>query len=214
MNVDRGRRLRILALCGAVAPIVYIVGALAAGAGYPGYSHMKQFVSELGATGAPTALLMNAAFLLFGVLTVVFALGLHQDIQAGPGDWLGIALIIGYGLSYVALAFAPCDPGCRGAPGSFHHRAHFLLSDVILFVAIAGPMVLYSRLRRDPRWTDIAWVVAGAALAAWGLFTVPVPGLAGALKQRLWLLLIFLWIETLALRLLRLSKTDLVMRAP
>ena len=73
-------------------------------------------------------------------------------------------------------------------------------------------MVLYSRLRRDPRWTDIAWVVAGAALAAWGLFTVPVPGLAGALKQRLWLLLIFF--ETLALRLLRLSKTDLVMRAP
>ena len=169
---------------------------------------MKQFVSELAATGAPTALLMNAAFLLFGVLTVVFALGLHQGIQAGPGDWLGIALIIGYGLSYVALAFAPCDPGCRGVPGSFHHRAHFLLSDVIVFVSMAGPLVLYNRLKRDPRWTDVAWVVAGAALAAWGLFTVPVPGLAGALKQRLWLLLIFIWIETLALRLLRLSKSD------
>jgi hypothetical protein len=61
VSVDRGRRLRILALCGAVAPIIYTVGALAAGAGYPGYSHMKQFVSELGATGAPMALVMNAA---------------------------------------------------------------------------------------------------------------------------------------------------------
>ena len=207
-SISRGRRLQIIALCGAVAPIVYTVGALAAGAGFPGYSHMKQFVSELGATGAPTAFLMNAAFLLFGVLMAAFALGLHRSIQAGPGDWLGIALIIGYGLSYVALAFSPCDPGCRGTPGSFHHRAHFLLSDAILFLAVAGPLVLYSRLKRDSRWTDVAWLVVCAALAAWGLFTIPVPGLAGALKQRLWLLLIFVCIETLALRLLRLSKGD------
>lgn len=202
------RRARVLALCGAVAPIAYTGGAVAAGAGFPGYSHMKQFVSELGATGAPTAFLMNAAFLLFGILTAVFALGLHRRIQSEPGDWLGIALIIGYGLSYIALAFAPCDPGCRGAPGSLHHRAHFLLSDAILFLAIAGPLVLYSRLRRDSQWTDVAWLVAGATLAAWALFTIPVPGLAGPLKQRLWLLLIFVWIETLALRLLHLSKKD------
>ena len=167
---------------------------------------MKQFVSELGATGAPTAFLMNAAFLLFGVLTAVFALGLHRGIQAGPGDWLGIALIIAYGVSYVALAFAPCDPSCRGAPGSVHHRAHLLLGDSIVFVAAAGPLVLYSRLKRDSRWTDVAWLVLCAALAAWGLFMMPVPGVAGALKQRLWLLLIFVWIETLALRLLQLSK--------
>ncbi|MEP7228049.1 MAG: DUF998 domain-containing protein [Gemmatimonadales bacterium] len=209
MKAARGPRLRTLALCGVAAPLVYTIGALAAGAGSPGYSHMKQFVSELGSTGAPTALLMNATFLIFGLLMAVFALGLHRDIQAGPGDWLGIALIIGYGLFYAALAFAPCDPGCRGDPGSFHHRAHFLLSDSIVFVAIASPLVLYGRLKRDSRWTDVASLVLLAAFAAWALFAIPVLGLTGPVKQRVWLLLIFVWIETLALRLLRLSKRDL-----
>jgi hypothetical membrane protein len=208
MNAARAPRLRTLALCGAAAPLVYTVGALAAGAGSPGYSHVKQFVSELGATDAPTALLMNATFLLFGVLMTVFALGLHRGIQAGPGDWLGIALIVGYGLFYVALAFAPCDPGCRPDPGSFHHRAHFLLSDSIVFVAIASPLVLFSRLKRDSRWAEVAWLVLLAAVAAWALFGLPAVGLGGPVKQRVWLFLIFVWIETLALRLLRLTKED------
>jgi hypothetical protein len=33
-------------------------------------------------------------------------------------------------------------------------------------------------------------------------------GLGGPVKQRVWLFLIFVWIETLALRLLRLTKED------
>ncbi len=208
MNAVRALRIRTFALCGIAAPLVYAVGALAAGAGSPDYSHMTQFVSELGATDAPMALLMNATFLLFGVLMAVFALGLHRGIQAGPGDWLGIALIVAYGLFYVALAFAPCDPGCRPDPGTFHHRAHFLLSDSIVFVAIASPLVLYNRLKRDSRWTGVAAPVLLAALAAWALFAVPAFGLGGPVKQRVWLLLVFAWIETLALRLLRLTKGE------
>lgn len=208
MNAARAPRLRTFALCGLAAPLIYTVGAFAAGAGTPDYSHMTQFVSELGATDAPMALLMNATFLLFGVLMALFALGLHRGIQAGPGDWLGFALIVAYGVFYVGLAFAPCDPGCRPDPGSFHHRAHFLLSDSIVFVAIASPLVLFSRLKRDSRWTRVASVVLVAALAAWAVFGLPGLGLAGPVKQRVWLFLIFVWIETLALRLLRLTRED------
>ena len=47
--------VRLLAICGLLAPFVYSAAALAAGAGNPGYSQSTQFVSELGATGAPTA---------------------------------------------------------------------------------------------------------------------------------------------------------------
>ena len=31
-----------------------------------------------------------------------------------PGDWLGPLLLAVYGLDYVAVAFAPCSPGCTG----------------------------------------------------------------------------------------------------
>jgi uncharacterized protein DUF998 len=199
--------VRLLAICGLVAPFVYSAATLAAAAGHPGYSQSTQFISELGATGAPTASLMNyGGFLIYGALVAVFAVGLHGGVRAGPGDWVSAALLAGYGLSYVALAFAPCDPGCRGNPGSFHHRAHFLLGDVIVFTAAAAPLVLYARLRRDAAWAGLAWLVAGAGIAAWAVFELPLPGLPSGLKQRLWLLIIFLWIVTLALRLLHLSS--------
>ena len=59
-NVPAGRSAA-LAACGVGAPIVYTAAAIAASINYPDYDHLKNFVSELGATGAPGAAIMNFA---------------------------------------------------------------------------------------------------------------------------------------------------------
>jgi hypothetical protein len=72
-----------------VAPFVFITAIIAASLKHPAYSHFKNFISELGATGAPSAAIMNfAGFLPYGILMMAFALGVHRGIRtdAGIGD--------------------------------------------------------------------------------------------------------------------------------
>ena len=109
-------RPRALAVCGAVAPFVFTVAMIAASLQHPAYSHAKNFISELGATGAAGATIMNfAGFLPYGILMVAFAVAVHRGIRADAGGWLGPSLLALYGLAYVGIAMAPCDPGCQAA---------------------------------------------------------------------------------------------------
>ena len=196
-----------LALCGLVAPLVYTTAATAASLQYPGYDHFKNFISELGATGSPSAGIMNfAGFLPYGMLVATFALGLHRSIRSDVGSWLGPAVLALYGLAYAGVAVARCDPGCASVSPSLHHRLHLLLGDFIFLAAVLGPYTLYARMRKDPAWQSLALATLALPGAAWVILEIPAMGMSGALRQRLWLLLLFLWIELLAVRLLTLSR--------
>jgi hypothetical membrane protein len=199
-------RPAVLAVCGILAPFVYITAVIAASVKSPGFDHLKNFISELGATGAPGADLMNfVGFLPYGVLILAFALALHQGIRPDIGGWLGPGVLGLYGLAYVALAVSPCDPGCQAATPSLHHRMHFLLGDLIFLAAVLAPFTLYARMAKDPGWRSLAVATLVLPGMAWIILELSGVGLSGALRQRLWLLLLFIWIELVAVRLLRLG---------
>ena len=198
-----------LATCGIAAPFVYTAAAIAAALRDPHYSHLKNFVSELGATGAPGAGVMNfAGFLPYGILLMLFALGIHRGIRPDAGGWLGPSVLGLYGLAYVALAFAPCDPGCQAStPPSLHHQVHFMLGDIIFLAIVVGPFALYPRMMKDPDWQALGTATLLLPAAAWLILNVSLLGsmlgVGGAIRQRVSLLLIFAWIELAAMRLLR-----------
>ena len=198
---DRSNRL---AITGVLAPLVFILAALAASALHPGYDHLKNFVSELGATGAPAAGIMNfGGFLVYGLLMMAFAWAVHGGIRADPGGWLGPAVLALYGLAYVGVALAPCDAGCQAEVPSLHHRLHLLLGELVLLTAVLGPFTLYARMVKDPEWRSLATLTLLLPGSAWMVLQASGLGIAGAIRQRLWLLLLFIWIELVALRLLR-----------
>ncbi len=199
-------RLLSLAACGVAAPIAYTGAAFAASLKHPGYDHLRNFISELGATGAPGAPIMNfAGFLLYGVLIIAFALAVHRGIRADVGGWLGPTVLALYGLAYVGVALAPCDPGCQATTPSLHHRMHVLLGDFIVLSAVLGPFTLYPRLTKDPAWRSVAVATLVLPGTAWLILELSGVGLSGALRQRLWLLLVFVWMEVMAVRLIRLG---------
>jgi hypothetical protein len=113
-----------------------------------------------------------------------------------------------YGLAYVALAFASCDYGCAAAAPSLSHRIHFLLGDLIVVAAVAAPVALYPRMLGDPAWSSLARATLVLPASAWLVFSVAMVGLPGAVRQRLWLLLLFIWIELVSVRLLRTGARD------
>jgi hypothetical protein len=147
-----------------------------------------------------------AGFLPYGVLMLAFALAVHRGIRNDVGGWLGPTVLALYGLCYIGVAFAQCDPGCQAATPSLHHRIHFLLGDVIVLAAVVGPFTLYPRMAKDPLWRSLAIATLVLPAGAWAISDLSGIGLSGALRQRLWLLLIFVWIELVAVRLIRLGR--------
>jgi uncharacterized protein DUF998 len=206
-TIARGQPIA-LAVCGVAAPLLFTGAVVAASLKHPGYDHLKNFISELGATGAPGAAIMNfAGFLPYGVLMVAFALAVNRGIRADAGGWLGPTVLGVYGLAYVGVAMAPCDPGCQAVTPSLHHRMHLLLGDLIFLTAVVGPFTLYSRMASDPAWRSLAMTSLALPGTSWLMLELSGVGISGALRQRLWLVLLFVWIELVAIRLLALGHT-------
>lgn len=196
-----------LAFRGMLAPLLFVGAVIVTAAGRPEYHHATQAISELGEVGAPNAALMNyVGFLLYGLLIVGLAVGLHNGIRRGPGDWLGPALLANYGLGYVTVAFAPCSPGCTGASPAFNEQVHFLVSRVIILTAITAPLVLFPRLAKDADWTRLSPVAVVMPVLGYLFFLLPLPGLAVGWQQRLLFACTLMWILALAGRLFDLAR--------
>ena len=199
-------RPNALAACGIAAPLVFTAAVIAASANHPGYDHLNDFISDLGATGAPAAGIMNlAGFFPYGLLMAAFALAVHRGIREDAGGWLGPSILALYGFAYIAIAISPCDPGCQATTPSLHHRLHVLIGDLIFLTAVLGPFTLYPRMVKDPAWRSLAAATLILPGLAWLILEASGVGISGALRQRLWLLLLFIWIVIMARRLLRLG---------
>jgi len=84
---------KILAICGIIAPIIFAIIVIISGLLRPDYNQLVNFVSELGAVGAPNAIIQRINFMLLGILIVAFTFGLHRGIGNGKGSIIGPLLI-------------------------------------------------------------------------------------------------------------------------
>jgi len=205
---------RVLAACGVAGPLIFTVVVAILGFIRPEYSHASQLVSELGEPGAPYAVVMNLfGFILFGLLMIAFAVGLHRGIIEGKGSWIGPALLAIAGLGLVGVGVFPCDPGCPDQPqtlvGRIHHPA---LTLTISFSLMLAPLFFGYRMGKDGRWGKgyqrfsfvipilivVLFVLAPSALA---------PSLGRGWTQRLFFWTPFLWVFIVSVRLFRLSTS-------
>jgi hypothetical protein len=197
---------RLLAFGGVLGPLVFLGAVIVTAAGRPEYHHATQAISELGEVGARNATLMNyGGFLLYGLLIVGLAVGLHQGIRRGSGDWLGPLLFLIYGVAYMGVAFAPCNPGCTGATQTINEQVHFLLSRIIVLTSVATPLVLFPRLAKDPAWASLSPLVVVLPLIGYLLFLLPVPGLTSGWQQRVFVACTLGWVLALGIRLARVT---------
>ena len=116
------RRLGIL--CGVLGPLLWLSLIVVAGAMRPGFSHVKQYISELAERGSSTETLMRyAAFEFTGFLYLCFALALMPDFRNSRFYRLAACLIAIDGLGRIGAGIFPCDPGCVGLSLSqeLHH---------------------------------------------------------------------------------------------
>lgn len=98
----------LIAYSGALASIWIVLGVIIASRFYPGYSHSRQFCSELGAAGSPTQRLSPAINNYpLGFLFSTF--GCYILINSGDSDFSKItgAMFILHGVGTAIAGFFP-----------------------------------------------------------------------------------------------------------
>ncbi len=199
---QRYNTLKFLAVCGIIGPITYVIVLVTLGFLQPDYNCVKQSMSELGAIGAPYALIMNTiGFPLLGLLIIAFALGLHRGIKGRLKT--GPMLMVLSGFSLIMTGIFPCDPGCVDVTisGLFHS----IFATIAAFSMILAPLFLLPRLKKDRRWQGyvnysiVSLIAATLVSAMYG--SMAFEQWTGVL-QRISMGIMLLWVEIMAIRLL------------
>ena len=196
MNEPSLLAARIAFLCAIVSASVVFLFTVIGAAAFPGYSHVSQFVSELGATGAPHGMLVRfGGFLPAGVSLSIFAVAAFRSL---PRSGLTTFALWGLGVyagGYVAAAFFPCDAGCRPAQPSLSQIIHNLTG--MAGYALA-PLFLFAFSWQARRWPSGAQLAAfgfiAAALCLIGLLTLSPTSPYVGLSQRVIETSVLLWV--------------------
>ena len=192
------RTVRYLSAAGIIGPLLYTGTWLVLGFLDPDYSHVRDPISDLSAIGAPHAAVMTFVIILFAVLTVAFAVGLHLGLP--PGIWLGPAALVIAAIGYVGIALAPLDLADMGEDNVPHTTA----ASVTVFALMLAPVLHFPRLRRDTSWRNLGRYSVFTTAAAFAFaFLAALPMSAGreGLMQRLVLLVVLVWMIVIATRL-------------
>ena len=188
-------RQRLFALCGVIAPILFTIPVALASFLRPGYSQTHNFISDLGV--GSYAILQNANFVIFGLLSVGFALGLRAGLPAPHGRAIkaGIGLVV---LFSVAMMLAGIfSEGCLlGKP-------HTIVSSVAFLAIISAQLLIWHGLRsaetavwgRYRTYSLISGVLS--LILVWFSSSADYPGAA----QRIFIAVPWIWIEVSGLKL-------------
>jgi hypothetical protein len=168
-----------------IATLAIVFATLVAGALHPGYDHAAQFISELGARGAPAEALMRyGGFLPAGLALCLFAIAARAGLPRSAVVTLGLVGVFVFAIGYLAATAFPCDAGCRPeepTPAQLLHNALGLAGYVVapLFLAALG-----AGLRRWHRGLS-AFAFVAAACSLVGLLGLSPSSPHAGLGQRL-----------------------------
>jgi hypothetical membrane protein len=193
------QRRRPLLLAGLLVPILYFGTILASATLVPGYSHVSQYASELGMAEAASARLFNGGILLAGLAAIFGSVGIYLAVESEGGRrvWSALAALA-LGLFGVGLLFGALFPMPDPRHGGFGLGMGVHLAPLFLALALR-PVEGRGRLVR--------YLLATAVLML--VMLLPMMGVGGlvtranvGLFQRLYALLVFVWIGVASLALL------------
>jgi hypothetical membrane protein len=139
--MDALKREKILLGSGIAAWLVYLLNLLVLAALWPGYSHISNYVSDLGRTENPYNGVFNGAIILYGTLQLLTGLGFYYSVKRITRRKI-ISIVVG--LSFALIGVGAYFAGIFPLPDELHSGYGIgLISFLIpLFLAFA-----FSRLK-------------------------------------------------------------------
>lgn len=215
-------KTRTLLACGVIAGPLFVVTFLAEGATRAGYDPLRHPVSSL-ALG-DYGWMQTANFVVAGLLTLAFAVGMRRAFRPPRRSIWGPLLIGVWGVGLIGAGIFPTDPVSGYPPGapdrllgySVHGAMHDLAFSLPAFVALSAACFVFGRwfaVWGERGWaaysalTGLVFVVAFVLSSAGFGQAGGLVDLAG-LFQRVAVIVGFGWLTLLALHTLRSSPGE------
>ncbi len=186
MAVVRTLLARLAAWSAALYGVSIVLLTLVAGAATPGYSHVAQFISELGARGALYENQVRfAGFLPAGVFLLAYCFAAWRVLPRAGATSAALAGLAMYAAGYLAAAAWPCDLGCRPEEPSLSQVLHNAIG---LLGYLAAPAFLCVLGHQARAWPGARLLVvlgyAGGAVALAGVLSLTPESPYAGLSQR------------------------------
>lgn len=199
---------RLLLASGLLIPLWLLAGVWFTAQAYPGYNHLQQAMSQLGAAGSPTqswSPLVNNFPL--AILFALFAWGLARRWRGSKLALLSAALVLLHGLGSLGTGWFPCDQGCAPAQPSLSQQLHNL-SGLLMFFSLTLASALWVWLGKRLAGSRVLALFSLACVVL-AIITVALMGQAAqsgqlfGLYQRLNYGVSVIWVASLAWASLR-----------
>jgi hypothetical membrane protein len=174
------------------------------------YNPLAETVSALEA--GPNGWVQQVNFVIFGLLTMAFAVGLQLGLRRTRLGLLGPALLFTSGIGLLLAAGLPLREDAAGV--TYDPGGHFVAGLTFFLTSALGLIALSRRLARDPNWRGLAgYTLAAGVVSLLGFFVMgalvmpdaaPLHDWAGLAQRVLILLVLFPCRVVLSLRSRRL----------
>lgn len=181
---------------GFIGPVLLWGAMLVAGALTPGYSHLGQYLSELGAHQAPHAAIVNFAGVIpFGVSIALLSIAGYWAHNTRWLTALGFGLLLTAGLLFVVAGIYRADPVLDFSNLSEEATIHVLAGlGVFIFGFAAMEVVGISLIRQNPPYAVLSLGLAGVCLSAFAaLYVLGFESAYRGVLQRVFLLALSAW---------------------
>lgn len=168
-----------------VGELIQLGAVLAGGATYPGYDHARQYISELGATGAVTGPAVSWwGFVPSGLFITAFCLIAGWLLRHNALAVVACLMLAWYGLSLSAAGVYPCAFECARTEVTFDAMMHDLVGGTGYLTGVLGVALASLSVRLiEARWLRPLGLIC-AAVAGIGFAAVIADVELGGLFQR------------------------------
>ena len=201
------QKQRFFALCGIVAPILFTILVIVESLLRPGYSQIFNDVSDLGI--GPYSIIQNINFIIFGLLSIGFAMGLGANLSHRAGKatkWLVVVFGVCIILAGVTLFSVGAD-----VTYAKDVIAHGLVSAIAFLVIIVAQFTAWHALRNSENSTWGSYRIFSLIMGLMSIFTLLLLSYTqfspyhGA-TERLFIAMWMIWIEVTGIKLYSLTK--------
>ncbi len=195
----------LVALAGILGPIVLGIADLTAGLSEPGYNPIRDSISSLALT--PMGWLQTVGFLTVGLLAEVFVVGLFFSIKRGRNFGISAAILVCFGFGLLLIGAFRTDP--IGTSHTIEGTIHHVTAVAVFWLFPIACLLLAPSLKKDPHWQNlfIYTIIASALALVFMIVQIWLPTSLSwfGLYERILVWNTVIWIEVMAIQLLRLS---------
>ena len=200
---------RYLLLCGVMAPPLLGVFMILATALNPGYSNISETVSQLGIQGRPHPEVMNAGFIVYGLLNNGFAYGLYRRLDKTKGAKLVWLMLAVHGVSMILIGIFQANPSTFETVSALEDTMHHVFAQLGYWSFTAGILIFGRTVRFKSSWRgfrQFSIAVAVFNLLSGIVFMMEFSEQIEGLLQRSFYAVSLIWIEIVSVRSLRIHN--------